>query len=145
MRGLQLSVSSRVNMHPLAVACTMSRAVHGMALCTPLPNVVSCQASARFSRPNTFILRKSPTACACAEDLAQGSLLDQCSFLGYMREEPFLLNRAVKGRDTMMRVPTMALSLLVQRMVGLEASKRAEAEAEVARLRALLKARPATW
>jgi len=62
-----------------------------------------------------------------------------------MREEPFLLNRAVKGRDTMMRVPTMALSLLVQRMVGLEASKRAEAEAEVARLRALLKARPATW
>ena len=70
MRGLQLSVSSRVNMHPLAVACTMSRAVHGMALCTPLPNVVSCQVSARFSRPNTFILRESPSACACAEDLA---------------------------------------------------------------------------
>ena len=79
-----------------------------------------------------------------ADDLAQGSLLDQCSFLGYMREEPFLLNRAVKGRDAMMRVPTLALSLLVQRMVGLETAKRAEAEAEVARLRVLLKARPAT-
>ena len=76
--------------------------------------------------------------CA-AEDLAPGSLLDQCSFLGFMREEPFQLNRAIKGRDTMMRVPTLALSLMVQRMVGLEAAKRAEAEAEALRLRAKLK------
>ncbi|KAK9837344.1 hypothetical protein WJX81_007743 [Elliptochloris bilobata] len=73
------------------------------------------------------------------EDLAPGSLLDACSFLGYMREEPFLLNRAVKGRDTTMRVPTLGLSLLVQRMVGAEAAKRAEADAEARGLRTKVK------
>ena len=78
-----------------------------------------------------------------AEDLAPGSLLDACSFLGFMREEPFPLHRAAKGRDTTMKVPVLGLSLLVQRMLAAEAAKRAAAEAQVAGLRAKVKVRHA--
>ena len=56
-----------------------------------------------------------------------------------MREEPFPLHRAAKGRDTTMKVPVLGLSLLVQRMLAAEAAKRAGAEAQVAGLRAKVK------
>ncbi len=74
------------------------------------------------------------------EHLREGSLLEACSFLGSMREAGHELS-AVKAKDDIwMKVPTMATSRLMQRVINVERRKNEELQEELAEVKAQLAA-----
>lgn len=76
------------------------------------------------------------------DNLQEGSKLESCSFLGAMRAPGYELNAPNKKEDIAMKVPVMATSRVVQRMLEVERSRadaeRCRAEKLKAQLDALL-------
>jgi hypothetical protein len=76
--------------------------------------------------------------------LEEGSTLEVCYYLGKLREPNHFLNekRANKGgknqKDIMMKVPMLATSMMVQRMINCERLQRQQAEDELTALKAEL-------
>lgn len=62
------------------------------------------------------------------EHLRDGSLLEACSFLGSMREAGHELAAPMKKDDIAMKIPTMATSRLMQRIINVERRKYEELE-----------------
>lgn len=70
------------------------------------------------------------------EGIQPGSLLEACAFLGAMRTTGYELSTVDKKSDVWMKVPMMATSRLVQRMVEVKsAAKTAALQAEVEALK----------
>lgn len=79
------------------------------------------------------------------EDLAEGSLLEACNFLGILQNEGYPLNRkraSGKGSkgETLIGVPCLGLSLITQRLLHVERARRAALERQVAELEVRLAA-----
>ena len=69
------------------------------------------------------------------EKLRSGSTLECCAFLGEMRMEGYELSKLNKKEDIWMKVPMMAMSRVVQRMVEVERKKVQALKEEVATLK----------
>jgi len=74
------------------------------------------------------------------EHLRDGSLLEACSFLGSMREAGHELAAPMKKNDIPMKVPTMATSRLMQRIINVERLKYEELESKYEEVKAQLAA-----
>ena len=82
---------------------------------------------------------------AAADDLEEGSTLEVCYYLGKLREPCHILNekaatkQASKSqKDIMMKVPMLATSMMVQRMINCERLQRQQVEEELAACKAEL-------
>ncbi|KAL4523180.1 hypothetical protein Ndes2526A_g07882 [Nannochloris sp. 'desiccata'] len=74
------------------------------------------------------------------EHLRDGSLLEACSFLGSMRDAGHELAAPIKKDDVAMKVPTMATSRLMQRIINVERRKYEELERKFEEVKAQLAA-----